>query len=94
MRDHDIPGGWSSSLALVVILAVIPPGPTATNQTTLNGMPTQAELPRPDWNGLSGIWAVISKQLPEVNAMELQDPTPGTGPSLVVGGLDLGTGRS
>jgi hypothetical protein len=30
----------SSSLAQVVILAVIPPGPTAANQTTLTGIPT------------------------------------------------------
>jgi hypothetical protein len=37
---------------------------------------------------------VSPKQLPEVNALELEEPTPGTGPSLVVGGLDLGTGRS
>jgi len=50
----------ASSLALVVILAVIPPGPTAANQTALNGMPTQPELPRPDWSGLSGRLAVIS----------------------------------
>jgi hypothetical protein len=37
---------------------------------------------------------VSPKQLAEVHAPELQEPTPGTGPSLVVGGLDLGTGRS
>jgi hypothetical protein len=49
-----------SSLALVVILAVIPPRPTAANQTALNGMPSQPELPRPYWGGLSGRLAVIS----------------------------------
>jgi hypothetical protein len=42
----------------VVILAVIPPGPTAANQTALNGMPSQPELPRPYWTGLSGRLAV------------------------------------
>jgi hypothetical protein len=47
-------------LALLVILAVIPPDPTAANQTALNGMPSQPELPRPYWSGLSGRWAVIS----------------------------------
>jgi hypothetical protein len=31
----------------VVILAVIPPGPTAANQTALNGMPSQPDQPRP-----------------------------------------------
>ena len=36
----------------------------------------------------------LLKQLPEVDALELQDPTPGTGPFLVVRGIDLGTGRS
>ena len=41
-------------------LTVIPPGPTAPNQTALNGMPSQPELPRPYWTGLSGRWAVIS----------------------------------
>jgi hypothetical protein len=41
-------------------LTVIPPGPTATNQTALNGIPAEPELARPYWNGLSGIWAVIS----------------------------------
>jgi hypothetical protein len=44
----------------VVILAVIPPGPTAANQTALNGMPSRLELPRPYWSGLSGRLAVIS----------------------------------
>jgi hypothetical protein len=44
----------------VVILAVIPPGPTAANQTTRNGMPSQPELSRPYWGGLSGRLAVIS----------------------------------
>jgi predicted ATP-dependent serine protease len=39
---------------------VIPPGPTAANQTALNGMSPQPELPRPYWTGLSGRWAVIS----------------------------------
>ena len=36
--------------SLTVILTVIPPGPTAANQTTLNGIPTQPELPRTYWN--------------------------------------------
>jgi hypothetical protein len=49
-----------SSLAQLVIPVVIPPGPTAANQTALNGMPSQPQLPRPYWSGLSGIWAVIS----------------------------------
>jgi hypothetical protein len=49
-----------SLLAQVVILAVIPPGLTAANQTTRNGMPTQPELPRAYWSGLSGRLAVIS----------------------------------
>src|SRR5215217_5674220 len=41
-----------------------------------------------------GFSLISPQQLPEVNALELEEPTPGTGPSLVVGGLDLGTGRS
>jgi hypothetical protein len=48
------------SLALVVILAVIPPGPTAANQTALNGIPTEPDQARTYWSGLSGRWAVIS----------------------------------
>ena len=48
-----------SLLALVVILTVIPQDPTAANQTALNGMPSQSELPRPYWTGLSGRLAVI-----------------------------------
>ena len=51
---------YASLLALVVILGVIPLGPTAANQTALNGILTQPELPRPYWSGLSGRWAVIS----------------------------------
>ena len=47
-------------LAQVVILAVIPPGPTAPNQTALNGMPSQPVLPRAYWTGLSGRLSVIS----------------------------------
>jgi hypothetical protein len=47
-----------SPLAQLVILSVIPPGPTAPNQTALNGMPSQPELPRPYWTGLSGRLAV------------------------------------
>jgi hypothetical protein len=39
---------------------VIPPGPTAAIQTALTGIPTQPELPRPYWTGLSGRSAVIS----------------------------------
>src|SRR5215213_382615 len=35
--------------SLTVILAVIPPGPTAANQTTRNGMPSQPDLARPCW---------------------------------------------
>jgi hypothetical protein len=53
---HAVP----SSLAQAVILAVIPPGLSAPNQTALNGMPSQPELPRPYWTGLSGRLAVIS----------------------------------
>jgi hypothetical protein len=49
-----------SLLAQLVILTVIPPGPTAANQTALNGMPCQPELPRHYWSGLSGRLAVIS----------------------------------
>jgi NAD(P)-dependent dehydrogenase (short-subunit alcohol dehydrogenase family) len=53
---------WSptpaSSLAQVIIPAVIPPGPTAANQTALNGMSSQPELPGPYWTGLSGRLAV------------------------------------
>jgi hypothetical protein len=45
---------------LAVIPAVIPPDPTAANQTALYGMPPQPELPRPYWTGLSGRLAVIS----------------------------------
>ena len=48
------------SLAQLVILAVIPPDPTAADQTTLHGMPCQPELPGPYWSGLSGRLAVIS----------------------------------
>ena len=33
-------------LAQLVILAVIPPGPTAPNKTALNGMPSELDLPR------------------------------------------------
>jgi hypothetical protein len=40
-------------------LTVIPPGLTTANQTTLNGMPSQPELPRLSWTGLSGRLAVI-----------------------------------
>ena len=39
-------------LAQLVILAVIQPGPTAPNQTALNAMPSQPELPRPYWTKL------------------------------------------
>jgi hypothetical protein len=56
-RHHAAP---PSSLAQVVILAVIPPGRTAANQTALNGMPSQPELARPYWSGLSGRLAGIS----------------------------------
>jgi hypothetical protein len=56
IRGRRIP----SPVAQVVILAVIPPGPTAANQTTLNGMPSQPDLPRTNWTGLSGRLAVIS----------------------------------
>jgi hypothetical protein len=49
-----------SSLAQVGSLTVIPQGPTAAHQTALNGMPSQLELPKPYWSGLSGRWAVIS----------------------------------
>jgi hypothetical protein len=61
-RSHQLqPGIITEPLgSLTVILAVIPPGPTAANQTALNGTPSQPELPRPNWNGLSGRLAVIS----------------------------------
>ena len=45
---------------MTVILPVIPLGPTAANQTALNGMPSQPDLPRPNWNVENGRWAVIS----------------------------------
>ncbi len=51
-RGHPRLPWWS--------FAVIPQDPTAANQTALNGMPSQPELPRPYWSGLSGRWAVIS----------------------------------
>jgi hypothetical protein len=41
-------------------LTVIPPGLTAANQSTLNGIPGQPDQARPYWTGLSGKWAVIS----------------------------------
>jgi hypothetical protein len=47
-----------SLLAQLVIPKVIPQATTAANQTALNGIPTQPELPRPYWSGLSGRWAV------------------------------------
>jgi hypothetical protein len=47
---------WSGSAGS---LTVIPPGPTAANQTALSGVPSQPELPKPYWSGLSGL-AVIS----------------------------------
>jgi hypothetical protein len=50
----------ASMLAQVVILAVIPPGPTAANQTALTGIPAQPDQARTYWSGLSGRWAVIS----------------------------------
>jgi hypothetical protein len=39
-------------------LTVIPQATTGPNQTALNGMPSQPELPRPYWTGLSGRLAV------------------------------------
>jgi hypothetical protein len=48
----------ASSLALVVILAVIPPGLTRPNQTGFNRIAAQPDLARPYWTGLSGRWAV------------------------------------
>jgi hypothetical protein len=50
----------ASVLAQVVILTVIPQATTAANHTPLSGMPSQPELPRPYWSGLSGRLAVIS----------------------------------
>jgi hypothetical protein len=47
-------------LAQVVILAVIPQATIQPNQTELARNAAQPELARPYWNGLSGIWAVIS----------------------------------
>jgi hypothetical protein len=49
-----------SSLAQVVILSVIPQGATEPTQTALNGMPSQPDLPRTNWSGLSGRSADIS----------------------------------
>jgi hypothetical protein len=43
-----------------VILAVIPPGPTAPNQTPLTRKPTRPDLARPDWTVESRRLAVIS----------------------------------
>jgi hypothetical protein len=61
-RSHQLqPGIITEPLgSLTVIPLVIPPGPTAANQTTSTGIPNQPELPRPYWSGLSGRWAVIS----------------------------------
>ena len=65
-QEFDVGAGhaaahtYASSLALAVILTVIPPGLTAANQTALNGMPSQPDLPRAYWSGLSGRLTVIS----------------------------------
>jgi hypothetical protein len=65
-QEFDVGAGhaaahtYASSLALVVILTVIPPRLIAANQTALNGMPSQPDLPRAYWSGLSGSLAVIS----------------------------------
>jgi hypothetical protein len=61
-RSHQLqPGIITEPLgSLTVIPLVIPPGPTAANQTALNGMSSQPELPRPNWNVENGRWAVIS----------------------------------
>jgi len=52
----------ASSLALVVILAVIPQATTELNQTALTRIPAQPDLARPYWNGQSGIWAVTKEK--------------------------------
>jgi hypothetical protein len=49
-----------SLLAQVVILAVIPPGPTEPNQTGLNRIPAQPDLARPYRTVENKISAVIS----------------------------------
>jgi hypothetical protein len=65
-QEFDVGAGhaaahtYASSLALVISLTVIPPGPAAADQTALNGMPSQPELPRAYWSGLSGRLAVMS----------------------------------
>ena len=41
-------------------LTVIPQATTKPDQTALTGISAQPDLPRPNWNGLSGRWAVIS----------------------------------
>jgi hypothetical protein len=50
----------STKLALVVILTVIPQATTAPNQTALNGMPSQPDLPSANWSVENRGWAVIS----------------------------------
>jgi hypothetical protein len=50
--------GSGSELAQVVI----PPDPTGTNQSALNGMPSRPDLPRPYWTGLSGRSAVTKQK--------------------------------
>jgi hypothetical protein len=50
----------TSSLAQVVILAVIPPVLTRPNQTVLTRMPAQPDLARPYWTVETRRWAVIS----------------------------------
>ena len=56
-RHHAAP---PSSLAQVVILAVIPPGRTAANQTGLTGIVNQPDLARPNWTVENRRLAVIS----------------------------------
>jgi hypothetical protein len=47
-------------LAQLVILTDIPQATTEPNQTEFTRNAAQPELARPNWNGLSGLWAVIS----------------------------------
>jgi len=53
-------GADPSSLAQLVILAVIPQATTEPNQTGLNRIPAQPDLARPYWTVENKISAVIS----------------------------------
>jgi hypothetical protein len=45
---------------MTVVLSVIPPGPTAPNQTALTRTTAQPDLPRPSWTVENRRLAVIS----------------------------------